>query len=66
MREADGPRLVSRVKGRAAIERSIRLLVIRVHRFGRARAVTAADVSWCARAIDGLQALLTDGPQEGR
>ena len=62
MRELDGPRLHTRIKGRAAIERSPRLLLIRVHRFGRGRARDRADVAWCARTIDALTALLTIPP----
>jgi hypothetical protein len=66
MREADGRRLVSRVKGRPALEKRIRRLLVAAHRYGRHRACSRADVLWYAKAIDGLQALLQDGPQEGR
>lgn len=60
MRESDGRRLVSRVRGRQALERSLRLLLIRAHRFGRHRARTTAEREWAARLIDGLSAILSD------
>jgi hypothetical protein len=47
-----------RIRGRWALERAARSLLIRVHRFGRCRASTRADVLWCARAIDSLDELL--------
>ncbi len=64
--------VLHRVKGRPAIERSTRALLLRVHRFGRARATTREDVLWSARWIDGLDELLRgerpsqfhDGEQE--
>ncbi len=62
MREVDGRRVVSRVRGRPALERSIKLLLIRVHRFGRMRAATAADRQWTAKVIDRLSDVLTDAP----
>ena len=62
MREVDGRRVVSRVQGRAALERSIRLLLIRCHRFAQLRAATAADRQWTAKVIDRLSDVLTDAP----
>ena len=58
MRELDGRRLVSRVKGRPALERRARGFLVAVQRFGSARATSHDDLSWCARWIDGLTALL--------
>lgn len=60
MRDVAGREMTTRVRGRAALERSLRLLLIRTHRYGRHRARTAADRQWCARAIDGLTALLCE------
>ena len=43
MRELDGRRLLSRVKGRPALERRLRGLLVAVHRFDRSRAVSRDD-----------------------
>jgi hypothetical protein len=43
-----------RVVGRPAIVRSLRGLLLRVHRFGRHRARSRADVMWSARLLDAL------------
>jgi hypothetical protein len=51
-----------RVKGRPALERSLRRLLIRVERFGRHRARTPEDMRWCARTIDALSSLLEPQP----
>ena len=56
----DGRRLLSRAKGRAAIERRFRRALIAVDR-RRARATSRRDLSWCAEAIDALTALLAGG-----
>jgi hypothetical protein len=61
MLEVDGRSMSSRVKGRQAIERSMRALIIRVHRFGTRRTHSAADRLWSARAIDTLTDLLDTG-----
>lgn len=61
----DGPPLPSRIKGRPALIRSIRSLLVRVARFGRGRAQTRADQLWAARVIDGLTALLQEGAGDG-
>ena len=60
----DSRRLVSRVKGRPALERRLRALVIAVHRFGRQRARTVEDLQWTARVLDALSAALdgSDAP----
>lgn len=59
MLEVDGRRMLTRVKGRPALERRARSLLIAVHRFARARRVSRADLDWCARAIEGLSALVS-------
>lgn len=43
-----------RIKGKPALIRSARGLLLRVHRYGRGRAATSADLRWAARAIDAL------------
>ena len=48
----------ARVPGRQVLIRSLRLLLIRVHRYGRGRATTHADQVWAAAVIDGLFAAL--------
>lgn len=53
-----GIRILHRVKGRPAIERSLRATLIRVHRFALARATTPADRMWAARTIAGLETVL--------
>ena len=51
-------RPLHRVKGRPALVRSLRSLLIRVHRFGKGRARTHEDVLWTARTVDVLSAAL--------
>lgn len=58
MREADGRRMVTRVKGRQAIVASLVRLVIRCHRFGTMRAATRQDLLWAERVGDQLQETL--------
>jgi hypothetical protein len=58
MRELDGRRMVSRIKGRPSLERRLRGLLIAAHRFARARAVTAADRDFAIRLLDGLTSTL--------
>lgn len=48
----------SRIKGRPAIVRSLRGLLIRTHRFGHCRARSREDVLWAARTIDVLMLAL--------
>lgn len=60
-RPGDSPR---RVRGRWALERRARGLLIAVHRFGRCRAATREDIAWSATWIDGLTALLQDDVRE--
>lgn len=64
MREADGRRMRTRVKGIPALEKRARGLLLAVHRYGRCRAATPAEVRWTARAIDALSTLL-EAPREG-
>ena len=58
MREADGRRMVTSVRGRPALEKRLRAVLVAVHRFGRCRAATDADRRWTARTLDGLTAVL--------
>ena len=48
MRDSDrfGRRMVSRVKGRPALERRLRGVLIAVHRFGRQLAHTTDEIGW--------------------
>lgn len=62
----DGPPLPSRIKGRPALIRRIRSLLVAVHRFGRGRARTRADQQWAAQVIDGLTTLLQEGAPDVR
>ena len=66
LRELDGRGIASRVQGRAALERAIRRLMIRCHRYGRARATSAADTQWAAIVIDRLGAALMEAPPVDR
>ncbi len=54
MREVSGKRTPSRVRGRAALTRRLRALLLAVHRFGRCRARAPDDIAWAARIIDRL------------
>jgi hypothetical protein len=51
--------VLHRVKGRPALIRSARGLLLRVHRYGRGRARTHTEVVWSARAIDALDGALS-------
>jgi hypothetical protein len=53
--------MVTRVKGRSALERRLLGLLFAVHRFGTRRARTATDQAWAASVIAGLETLLQDG-----
>ncbi len=53
MRELDA-RPVHRVKGRPALLRRLRGLLVAAHRFGRHRATSPAERLWAARLVDGL------------
>jgi hypothetical protein len=70
MCELDGRRVLSRVKGRLALEKRLRGLLVSIHRFGRARAVTRAELAWAARMIENRGACRfgprgTDQPWKG-
>ena len=54
---ADRP-TASRIKGRPALVKRLRLLLIAVHRYGRGRARRAEDLAWSARVIDSLTTAL--------
>jgi hypothetical protein len=58
MRDLDGRRLPRRITGRRALEQRLQRLILAVHRFGRVRARSQADVIWAARTIDTLATLL--------
>jgi hypothetical protein len=49
-----GFRPQTRVKGRPALLRSLRGLLVRAHRYASARATTDTDRLWSARLIDAL------------
>ena len=63
VRGVDGRRLHTRIKGRQALVRRLRGLLVAVHRFGRGRARTREELAWYARTIDALTAAL-EPPQE--
>ena len=62
-----GTATASRVRGKAAITRSLRLLLIRTARYGNRRAQRASDFKWSARMIDSLtQTLRVAESHDGR
>ena len=72
MRELLNRDVLHRVKGKPALEKRARGLLRAVHRYGKARATTHADILWCARTIDALNQALdlrpdrfADGESEG-
>lgn len=58
--DLDRQHLHSRIKGKAALIRRIRGLLIAVARFAHGRATTREDCLWAARMIDGLTVLLEE------
>ena len=46
--------VASRIKGRPALTKRLRLLLIAVHRFNTRRARSASDVMWSAQVMDLL------------
>jgi hypothetical protein len=58
MRETAG-RVLSRCRGKAALTRRLRGLLLSVHRYQRARVATDADARWSARLADDLQVALS-------
>ena len=62
MRDLDVRRMRSRVKGRAALKRSLRGLHLRIHRFGELRAQPgSADYQWALHVSSALEALIREG-----
>jgi hypothetical protein len=60
--------IASRVKGQAAIVKSLRSLLIRTHRYANLRARRRGDVLWAARVHAALTVTLevaTGEPNEG-
>jgi hypothetical protein len=51
--------VLHRIKGKSTLIRSVRGLLLRVHRYGRGRARTPGDVRWAARALDALDRALS-------
>jgi hypothetical protein len=66
MRELLGVHLPSRVRGRAALLRRLRALLVAVHRFGGHRASTHDDQRWAALVIDALTATVDVADPAGR
>ena len=58
MRDLMGVHQPSRVKGRPALVRRLRGLLVAVHRFAKHRATSRADLWWSARTVDALTAAL--------
>lgn len=59
---AIGIRPCSRIKGRPALVRRLRGLLVAVHRYGKGRARTPEEVRWAAKMLDRLQHAL-DGAE---
>jgi hypothetical protein len=57
--------LPSRVKGRPALVRRLRGLLLAVHRYARHRATSAADRDWSIRVLDGLADVLRQADPHG-
>jgi hypothetical protein len=53
----------SRIAGKGAIVRSLRLLVVRVGRFAHGRATSPTDRWWACRTLDALAAALAVADQ---
>ena len=66
MRDLDGSRFRMRVKGRAAIEKSMHALHRRVYRFATCRDVTPQDYRWALTVATQLQLLLPHPTQKGQ
>jgi hypothetical protein len=56
--EVNGRAIVTRVKGRGALTRSLAGLLIRANRFATKRATTREDQVWAGRLIDALTVAL--------
>src|SRR4029453_3074375 len=57
---------MSRIKGRPALVKRLRGLLIAVHRFGRVRARTSDDIQWTAALLDALYGALSKAEDTGR
>ena len=53
-----GPAVASRIKGKPAIVKSLRSLLIRTARYGNRRAQRASDFKWTAALLDALTTAL--------
>lgn len=60
VRDLDGRRMHTRVRGRQALEKRLRAVLVAVHRFGRCRAAIDADRRWTAHTLDRLTAVLQE------
>ena len=60
MRELPSRDVRHRVKGKQALEKRLRGLLLAVHRYGRCRARTRAELQWTAKAIDLLTLALNE------
>jgi hypothetical protein len=54
-------RLRTRIAGRPALERSLRSLLIRTHRFANGRAASPADQRWAGVVVALLSEVLRQG-----
>ena len=52
-------RIASRIRGKAALLKSLRGLLVRAHRYANHRTRTRADIEWAAVLIDALGVALT-------
>lgn len=67
MRDLDVRNMRTRIKGRAALMRSLQGLYLRVHKFGTLRAEPGSDdYRWALHTCTGLDALLPPGDTETR
>lgn len=62
-----GRPIASRVKGRPALVKRLRALLLAVHRFARGRARSSADIQWSAAMLDVLTTALrtAEGNERG-
>jgi hypothetical protein len=66
MRDLDGSKMRTRVKGRAAITRSLHSLHRRVYRLATCRDLSAADYTWALQVASTIQMLLMPESTEGK
>ena len=60
MRDLDGSRMRTRVKGRDVLLKRLRALLIAGHRFGRLRAATADEQRFAGVLVAGLEMVLRE------